>query len=589
MILLLFFAFISGVVTILSPCILPVLPIVLSGSVGGKRRPFGVVVGFIASFSIFTLALSALIQAFNINPNTLRIVAVIIILGFGLILVIPKLQQKFELLASRFLSRKKQKTSGTGFSGGLLLGTSLGLVWTPCVGPIMASVISLAITQNVDSASVFIILAYSLGTAIPMLGIMFGGRKLITKFPSLSNNSGKIQRIFGIFMIIVGLSIATGLDRQFQTAVLQAFPNWGTGITSFESSDTVMDALDTLEADETDGMMMMSGEEPSLDWSNPPQSGKLGNFGMAPELVTTGEWFNIDQLDLIDGTKKITMEDLKGKVVLLDFWTYSCVNCVRTMPYLASWYETYKDDGLVIIGVHTPEFAFERDPKNVQKAMEELGVTWPVVLDNYFMQWSAYNNHYWPAHYFIDVEGQIRYFHFGEGKYDDSEKAIRNLLAEAKLLKAKKTADLEVPKIESQTPETYLGYGRTKGFVSPESIGHNEEKLYSSSKKIQNAQWALDGTWNFKSEYITPSENGSLNLGFYAKNVFLVIEPEEDGAFIEVLVDGKLVEDTLDVKNGMLYPKESRLYQLVALEEAGEHTLRLNVKGRLRLFAFTFG
>ncbi|OJF75740.1 MAG: hypothetical protein BKP49_10695 [Treponema sp. CETP13] len=422
MILLLFFAFISGVVTILSPCILPVLPIVLSGSTGGKKRPLGVVIGFVASFSIFTLALSALIQAFNINPNILRIVAVIIILAFGLVLVIPKLQQKFELLASQFLSRKNPKTTGTGFSGGILLGTSLGLVWTPCVGPIMASVISLAITQNVDSASVFIILAYSLGTALPMLGIMFGGRKLIAKFPVLSKNPGKIQRIFGIFMIIVGLSIATGLDRQFQTAVLRTFPNWGTSITSFESSDTVIDALDKLNTDESDTTMMMSNKvEQELDWRDPPSRGKLDNFGMAPELVTTGQWFNIDQLDLGEETNKITMEDLKGKVILLDFWTYSCVNCVRTIPYLASWHETYKDDGLIIIGVHSPEFAFERDPQNVQNAMKELGITWPVVLDNNFEQWSAYNNRYWPAHYFIDVEGQIRYFHFGEGKYDDSE------------------------------------------------------------------------------------------------------------------------------------------------------------------------
>jgi cytochrome c biogenesis protein CcdA/thiol-disulfide isomerase/thioredoxin len=577
--LLLFFAFVSGVVTILSPCILPVLPIVLSGSTGGKKRPLGVVVGFVASFSIFTLALSALIQAFNINPNILRIIAVVIILIFGLILVIPKLQEKFELLASRFLSKRKPKANRTGFSGGLLLGTSLGLVWTPCVGPIMASVISLAITQNVDSASVFIILAYSLGTALPMLGIMFGGRKLIAKFPTLSNNSGKIQRIFGIFMIIVGLAIATGLDRQFQTAVLRAFPNWGTGITAFESSDTVIDALDKLEPE----------VKTELDWSNAPSRGKLANFGIAPELVTTGEWFNLDQLDLVEGTKKITMEDLKGKVVLLDFWTYSCVNCVRTIPYLASWYETYKDDGLVIIGVHTPEFAFERNPQNVQNAMKELGVTWPVVLDNNFAQWSAYNNRYWPAHYFIDVEGQIRYFHFGEGKYDDSEKAIRNLLAEAKLLKARKATDLEVTKLESQTPETYLGYDRTEGFASPESIGRNEQKLYSSSAMMQNAHWALEGSWNFKREYINSSENGSLDLGFYAKNVFLVIEPEEDGGFLEVLVDGKPVADTPDVKDGILYPKESRLYHLVALKQAEEHTLRLNVKGRLRLFAFTFG
>lgn len=243
MMVLSFFAFLSGIVTILSPCILPVLPIILSGSVGGKRKPLGVVLGFIFSFSLFTLLLSTLVQALSVPPDTLRAVAVAVIIIFGAVLVIPPLQKGFELLASRAVSRTKNKQH-SGFGGGLLVGSSLGMLWTPCVGPIMASVISLAVSQQVDGGSVVIVLAYSAGTSIPMFGIMAGGRKLLNRFPKLTANTGKIQRVFGVIMIVAGLSIAAGADRSFQTMILEAFPNYGSGLTSFEENDLIKRALD---------------------------------------------------------------------------------------------------------------------------------------------------------------------------------------------------------------------------------------------------------------------------------------------------------------------------------------------------------
>ena len=406
MIILVFFAFLSGIVTILSPCILPILPIVLSGSVGGKRKPLGVITGFILSFSIFTLLLTALVQLLQIPPDALRILAIILIILFGLIMLIPRLRNYFELITSKLTNRKQSKSSSTGFIGGLIVGFSLGLVWTPCVGPIMASVISLAITQTVDGGAVLIILAYSLGTSIPMLAIMAGGRSLIKRFPLLTKNPEKIQKFFGILMIVVGLSMVFGLDRQFQSAVLDIFPQYGAGLTVFENIEPVQNAINKRTA-------------PS-SFDVEPQKGKLGDYGMASEIVTKGVWFNTEG-------QSLTMEELRGKVVLIDFWTYSCINCVRTIPHLSSWYEAYKDEGLVIIGVHSPEFTFERDADNVQKAMKELGVNWPVVLDNDFKQWQAYSNRYWPAKYFIDRTGRIRYFHFGEGEYDTSEEVIRKL------------------------------------------------------------------------------------------------------------------------------------------------------------------
>ncbi|MCK9190995.1 MAG: cytochrome c biogenesis protein/redoxin [Sphaerochaetaceae bacterium] len=316
MMILALFAFLSGIVTILSPCILPVLPIILSVTVGGKRKPLGVVVGFIVSFSLFTLALSALVQALSISVDTLRIVAIVIIITFGITLLIPKLQLALESILSK-VARMKGTSKRDGFFGGTMTGLSLGLVWTPCVGPIMASVISLAVSQQVDGGSVIIVAAYSLGTAIPMFAIMAGGRKLLNHFPKLTGKTKDIQRFFGIIMIIAGLMIGFGVDRSFQTLILKAFPNYGTGLTGFEQGELVQKALNDRDSN--------NGETDGFDWSIAPEATEISNYGDAPELIAKGPWLNTDQ--------PFSMENLEGKVVLVDFWTYSCINCVRTIPH----------------------------------------------------------------------------------------------------------------------------------------------------------------------------------------------------------------------------------------------------------------
>lgn len=573
MLVLTFFAFLAGIVTILSPCILPVLPIVLSGSVGGKRRPLGVILGFILSFSFFTLLLSTLVQLLNLPPDSLRFTAVAIIFFFGLVLLIPQLQQRYEVLASRLVSRKSSRKDSQGFGGGMLLGAGLGLVWTPCVGPIMASVISLAISRQIDGGTVVIILAYALGTAIPMLGIMLGGRKLIARFPRLSRSTGRIQRVFGLLLVVVALSIGFGLDRRFQSAILQVFPNYGSGLTALETIAPVERALEQRSSGRTD----MN----ERNWTNPPRRGRLEDFGPAPEIVAKGPWLNTEG-------ESYSMEELKGKVVLLDFWTYSCVNCVRTIPYLESWYRAYKDYGLVIIGVHSPEFAFERNKNNVQRAMEELGVTWPVVLDNGFDQWRAYNNRYWPAHYFIDAQGQIRYFHFGEGEYENSEKALRSLLEEAGAELPAQTVSSGWSGLDPRTPETYLGYGRMEHFQGMESLQKDTTAEYRL-EDLSTDQWGLQGSWTIRRDYISADGEAGLNLRFRGRHVYLVIEPLLPGGSLQVKLDGTIPADTADVENGLLKVEESRLYRLIELEELGEHLLELQVEGELRLYAFTFG
>jgi cytochrome c biogenesis protein CcdA/thiol-disulfide isomerase/thioredoxin len=596
MIVLLGFAFLSGVITILSPCILPVLPIVLSGGVGGgKARPFGVLAGFVVSFTAFTLALSAIVQALGIPVDALRIVAVVLIVLFGVVMLVPWLTIRFEMLTARIGRRSgslPDPAKRNGFWSGVVVGLSLGLIWTPCVGPIMASVISLALTQQVDGGSISITLAYTVGTSIPMLGVMLGGRALLNKVPALTRNAASIQKVFGALMIVIGVAIGMGWDRQFQTFVLRALPGYGTGLTAIEKTAPVQSALKTRKP--ASGAMRAFGAETFKAPETAPVNGVLSDYGAAPEFLTAGTWFNTEGVSAAPGqtsqggSMPLTLQNLRGKVVLVDFWTYSCVNCVRTLPYIRAWYEAYREKGLVVVGVHTPEFEFEKSSANVARAMRQLGVTWPVVQDNDYAQWNAYSNQYWPAKYFIDANGRVRYFHFGEGDYDVSEKVIQSLLREAGANVGGIVSRPETP-IEAQTAETYLGYDRGRGFASAVTPVADAPTEYKPARQPGNGEWNLTGTWTITPQYSVPAANGTLQLGFNARDVFLVVEPAGSGGTISVFVDDKPAPDTVDVKRGLLAPRESRMYQLVSLPSGGPHLLRLEVKGPVRLFAFTFG
>jgi cytochrome c biogenesis protein CcdA/thiol-disulfide isomerase/thioredoxin len=576
MALLLAFAFLAGIVTVLSPCILPVLPVVLSGSVGGgKTRPWGIISGFIFSFSVFTLTLSGITRALGIPADVLRYVAAATVMLFGAIMVLPFLKDRFSAFASAVASAvasKKGKnpdsgTAGKGYWSGFALGVSLGLVWTPCVGPIMASVISLSLSGQTDSGSVFITLAYAAGTAIPLFLIMKGGRGLLNRFPLLSRNTDKVQKAFGLLMILTALALFTGADRSFQSWVLDIFPGYGSGLTALEERDSVRTAL-----------AARTEEAPVLVPDFSPRAGSPSSPD--PLSLGSGVWINSGAL---------SSADLRGKVVLVDFWTYSCINCVRTLPWLRAWNERYAAEGLVIIGVHSPEFAFERSEANVRKAVSDLVVTWPVVLDNDFEIWQAFSNRYWPAHYLYGRDGKLVQTHFGEGAYEETERLIQELLGSSGNF-VSGTISGSVPITKDRSPETYLGYGRGERLSSPEELSRDAQARYSLPVAgLESDHWGFEGNWTLSSESSVSEAGSALAFRFKAAKVYLVINPlPGESAEILVSVDGVPVT-TVDAKNGSLLLDSDRLYTLFDNQDPVAGTIRLDFFGRAEVYAFTFG
>lgn len=581
MIILLVFAFLAGIITVLSPCILPVLPIILSSSLtGGRRRPFGIVTGFIGSFTFFTLALASIVRATGISADSLRLLAVGMIGFFGISLLVPKTQVLLELLftkLSAFLPRFANTT--TGFAGGLIVGASLGLIWTPCVGPILASVITLALTGSTNLQAVLITLAYAIGTALPMLAITLGGRSILERFPSVQRNTGRIQKIFGMVMVLMAFAIFFNIDRRIQTAILTAFPDYGAGLTAIEDNDLVRRALDEL-----------GGKKPN---KTKERGSSLPDLGEAPEFIPDARWLNSPPLSL--------RESLRGKVVLIDFWTYSCINCIRTLPYLRAWHQEYKDDGLVIVGVHAPEFEFEKKLENVERAVRDFELTYPIVLDNDFLLWRGYENRYWPAKYLLDAQGRIRYTHFGEGKYEETAAAIKALLEETNgPLRIDASASATVVGEEETgifaarlTPEIYLGYERGAHYSDSMSrVEKDLDRVYRTTLPLAKDSVALTGAWLVDNERITSrSTTSTLLLRFHARTVHLVLSGSNaDSTPVTLELDGRPYQIADSAASGnRLIVTQDRKYDIVRVAESSDHTLSLTIPPGISAYAFTFG
>lgn len=570
MTVLLIFSFLAGVVTVLSPCILPVLPILLSGGAAkGTSRPLGIVLGVIVSFTFFTLALKTLVELTGINAEYLRYAAIFIIALFGLTMIFPALGNWFARATSSVedvgtrIQAQSQSFKSKFFSS-FILGLALGLVWTPCAGPILAVIVTLVAFNNVNSTALLMTLAYSLGAAIPMFLIAYGGQKIVTASKTLSRHAETIRRVFGVLMLVAAFAIFMNWDVMFAQKALTYVPN-----IEIENNPVVMERLNKLAGRKTIETTAKESSNPNV----------LANLGKAPQFAGITHWIN---------SPPLTLQDLHGKVVLVDFWTYSCINCVRTFPYLIKWYDTYKDKGFIIIGVHTPEFEFEKNTKNVEDAVKRFDIRYPVAQDNNYATWKAYDNAYWPAHYLIDQNGNIRQIHFGEGKYLETENAIRTLLNEPMLKEAEKVA-----KIQETTPETYLGYKRGNKYASSIHLNPNQTAEYQFRESLPDDQIGINGLWLVDPEYIqSMSEDSSLELNFLASKVFLVMGGQSDQP-VTILLDGKpLPKDyySKDVKNGQLFVKEPRMYTLIDLKEHyGRHKLTLKVPKGIQAYAFTFG
>ena len=403
---------------------------------------------------------------------------------------------------------------------------------------------------------------------------------MVTRSRILNKYTGQVQQIFGILMVLTAIAIYTGYDRTLQAKLLDTIPSYSQFLNDLEGSQTVRDELGRLKRKEN-----VDQKETEVEM-NFPRADRLPKLRKAPELVGIHQWLN---------SEPQTLESLRGKVVLIDFWTYTCINCIRTLPHLKQWYETYKDDGFFIIGVHTPEFEFEKKTENVEMAIKQYGLTYPVAQDNNYSTWRAYDNHYWPAKYLIDAEGYIRYTHFGEGKYEETEEAIRALLQEAGTAPTGGMTDVidQTPGVRN-TQETYLGAQREEWYDGIGSYRQGKQTFTFSTITPQLHHFALNGGWFIADEYAEASGGSQLTFRFLADKVFLVIHPSTASDTVTVKLDGEVIPDEFagaDVKNGVVTVTEPRLYELINLHgNRSEHTLLLEFHtAGTRIFAFTFG
>ncbi|MGV2101120.1 cytochrome c biogenesis protein DipZ [Rhizobium sp. 21-4511-3d] len=602
-------AYLGGVLTIVSPCILPVLPFVFARA--GQpfmRSTLPMLIGMAATFAAVA-TLAALGGGWAVQANEYgRYAALALLAVFGIILLFPALSDHLTRPLVSLGARLSQSADKGARAGGssvvasLLLGVATGLLWAPCAGPVLGLILTGAALQGASVGTTLLLLAYALGAATSLaLALLVGGKVYQTMKRSLGVGEW-LRRGVGVAVLVAAAAIGLGLDTGFLTqASVASTASLEQGLIDKlqpqKPSSVVMNGNDggAMMMSGGSNQMMMSGANTMMLAKPQAAADALPVEGKMPPLDGAIQWLN---------SPPLSAEALRGKVVLVDFWTYSCINCIRAIPYVKAWAEKYKDQGLVVIGVHAPEFAFEKNVDNVKKAIGDLGITYPVAIDNDYAIWRAFDNQYWPAHYFIDAEGRIRYHHFGEGEYDQSERVIQELLAEAgKLNVAGGIVDVKATGAEAasnqndvQSPETYVGWQRSENFVDTKGTVNDAPHVYSAAEPKLN-EWGLTGNWTVGAENAGLNDkDGSIYYRFHARDLHLVLGPNADGKPIrfKVTVDGKPPGDSHGVDtdadgNGTVTGQ--RLYQLVReAGPVGDHTFEIHfLDPGVQAYAFTFG
>jgi cytochrome c biogenesis protein CcdA/thiol-disulfide isomerase/thioredoxin len=597
--------FLGGVLTILSPCILPVLPFVFARSeqkflTNGLPMLAGMAVTFAA---IATLAAVGGSWAVRLNQYG-RIFALVLLTAFAATLLSTRLAdwlaRPFVALGNRLAQSNPGATGGFTLLNSLLLGVATGLLWAPCAGPILGLILTGAAISGPNARTTLLLFAYAAGAATSLaVALLAGGR--VFAFLKKSLGTGEwIRRGLGVAVLLAVVAIVFGWDSTVLTRLSL------NGTNSLEQS--LIDKINPQNAGAPGGAMMAMSNS-TMAMSNTKNDGHAMMMSAAKpagNLPVEGEIPSFAGATLWLNSPPLTPESLRGKVVVVDFWTYSCINCLRALPYVESWYQKYKDHGLVVIGVHAPEFAFEKDPSNVRRAVADLKISYPVALDNDYAIWQAFNNQYWPAHYFIDATGHIRAHHFGEGNYDESEQTIRTLLTEAGQsdlpppgLGGAKAVGVQAPPDEAhdQSPETYVGYRRAENFASPGGFAQDQAHGYSAPAALKLNQWALGGSWNVDPEKaVLGASGGKIEFRFYARDLHLVLGPGSGGKPVRfrVTLDGAAPAanhgaDTDSSGAGII--DGQRLYQLIRQSgDVGEHVFAIEfLDPGVQAYSFTFG
>lgn len=566
----------GGLITGISPCILPVLPVIfLTGGAqsarfedGGERvvqarrsRPYLVIAGLIVSFTLVTLIGSLVLGLLNLPQDIIRWVGIGVLAILGIGLLVPRFEQILEKPFQRFQSRKEVKNQGSGFGVGL----ALGAVFVPCAGPVLAAIIVAGATGQIGPGTVMLTVSFAIGVAVPLLIFALAGRGVVERIRAFRTRERGLRIAAGVAMIALAVGLVFNVPQMLQ----RLLPDY--------TAPLQQELTESEEAEEALGLGgLVTDENRELDnCTNGAE--ELESCGTAPKIRGIEEWMNTDDGAAVD------LDDLRGEVVLIDFWAYSCINCQRSIPHVVGWDETYRDLGLNVVGIHSPEYAFEKDAGNVAAGIRDFGIDYPVALDNDLSTWTNYRNRYWPAHYLIDAEGTVRHISFGEGNYAATEKMIRELLVDANsdvTLPGKSDVVDETPELGSTTPETFLGSSKDVNFGGddPYSAG---QSTFSLPTKQADDTFALDGEWNIETQYAEPaaSGGGSVRLAYHAAEVRMVLAGS--GELTVRGPGGKEQKVTVD--------GTPRSYGVVDSSKLSSGVLEIEVPEGVQVYSFTFG